>query len=163
MEIALLIWALALTVLLAAGIIWMFDLQNRFRQLQSRYENIFGGAEDDSVGAVLQSLAARLSKTNARTERLVAHTKEIDEALAHAVQGVGLVRFRAFEGTGGDQSFALAMVDGQGNGAVISALYGRDATRIYAKSVEGWLSSRSLTDEEKQALVQARQIVIPVP
>jgi hypothetical protein len=77
------------------------------------------------------------------------------------VQGVGFVRYSAFEDTGGDQSFSLALIDGEGNGMVISALYGRDATRVYAKPVEGWTSSRPMTGEEEQALKKAHRIIVP--
>jgi len=160
MEVALLIWAVALTILVIVGIVWVLDLQARLRQLQHRHENVFAGEEDDSLPAALERLATRLSETTARTERLVARTEQIDLALAHAVQGVGLVRFRAFQDTGGDQSFALALADGEGNGVVISALYGRGATRIYAKPVQGWLSPKTLSDEEKQALAQTRQVIV---
>ena len=161
MDIALLIWSLALTILVGVCIVWVFDLQSRLRRLQGRQEGVFAeGEEGDGVSAALENLAARLAKTNARTERLVARAEQVDMTLAHAVQGVGLVRFRAFEDTGGDQSFALALADGEGNGVVVSALYGRDATRIYAKPVEGWLSPRPLTDEEKQSLAQARQVIL---
>jgi hypothetical protein len=44
---------------------------------------------------------------------------------------------------------------------IISALYGRDATRVYAKPVEGWISSRPMTGEEERALAEARRVVIP--
>lgn len=164
MEIALLIWSLALTILVGVGVVWVLDLQGRLLQLQDRYENIFSGEIGDgeaNVAVALEKLATRLSKTNARTERLVAQAEQLGAMLTRAVQGVGLVRFRAYEDTGGDQSFALALVDGEGNGIVISALYGRDATRIYAKPVEGWLSPRTLTEEERQALAKARKVVVP--
>jgi hypothetical protein len=106
----LLVWTGVLTILLIVGIVWILDLQRRLRWLQSRREGIFAGEEGDaSLAAALENLAARLSETNARTERLVAQTKQIDDTLAHVVQGVGLVRFRAFQDTGGDQSFALAL------------------------------------------------------
>jgi hypothetical protein len=122
---------------------------------------MFAGAEGDTgLAAAVENLAARLAETNARTERLVAQTKQIDDALAHVVQGVGLVRFRAFQDTGGDQSFALALADGEGNGVVISALYGRGKTRVYAKPVQGWLSPRQLGEEEEQALAEARKVVV---
>ncbi len=160
MEVTLLIWAVALTILVIVGIVWVLDLQARLRQLQHRHENVFAGEEDASLPAALERLATRLSETTGRTERLVARTEQIDLALAHAVQGVGLVRFRAFQDTGGDQSFALALADGEGNGVVISALYGRGATRIYAKPVQGWLSPKTLSDEEKQALAQAQQVIV---
>lgn len=161
MEIALLIWSLALTALTIVGVVWLFDLQGRLSQVGERFETVFSDEEEPSVGAALERLATRLSKTNARTERLVARAEQIDATLARAVQGVGLVRFSAYEDTGGDQSFALALTDGEGSGVVITGLYGRDSTRVYAKPVEGWLSSRPLTKEEERALAMARRVVIP--
>lgn len=162
MDIALLMWSVALTILVIVGIVWVLDLQARLRRLQNRYDKLFAGEVEDetNLAVALGNLATRLSDTTARTERLVARTEQIDAALAHAVQGVGLVRFRAFQDTGGDQSFSLALADGEGNGVVISALSGRDATRIYAKPVQGWLSSKPLGEEEEQALAEARRSVV---
>ena len=160
-DITLLIWTVALTILVIIGIVWLLDSHTRLRRLQRRQANLFAGAEEDTGWAgALDSLAARLAETTARTERLVAHTREIDSTLAHAVQGVGLVRFRAFQDTGGDQSFALALADGEGNGIVLSALYGRGKTRVYAKPIEGWLSPKALSEEEQQALAEARSAVV---
>lgn len=157
----LLVWSVVLTVLFIVGIVWILDLQRRLRWLQQRRDEMFSEAgEDASLAATVENLAARISETNARTERLVAQTKQIDDALAHVVQGVGLVRFRAFQDTGGDQSFALALADGEGNGVVISALYGRGQTRIYAKPVQGWLSPKPLGEEEQEALSEARKTVV---
>jgi hypothetical protein len=153
MDVALVIWAIALTILMIVGVMWVLDLQARLRRMQRRSEDAFAGEEDASIAVVLENLASRLSETTARTER-------IDETLAHVVQGVGLVRFRAFQNTGGDQSFALALVDGEGDGVVISALYGRGATRIYAKPVQRWLSPKALSEEEEKAVAQARQAIV---
>lgn len=154
-------WVVALTILVVVGVVWLLDLQARLRRLQSHREGLFVGVEEDAgLSAALESLASRLSETTARTERLVARAEQIDAALAHTVQGVGLVRFRAFQDTGGDQSFALALADGEGNGVVISALYGRGKTRIYAKPVQGWLSPKPLGEEEEQALAEAKRVVV---
>ncbi|MCP4536392.1 MAG: DUF4446 family protein [Chloroflexi bacterium] len=162
MDVALLVWAIALTILLIVGIVWVLDLQARLRQLKSRHDELFSDETRDDVNmtVALGRLASRLAETNARTERLVARTDQIDATLVHTVQGVGLVRFRAFQDTGGDQSFALALTDGQGNGTVISALFGRGVTRVYAKPVQAWLSDKPLGEEEKQALAEARQSVV---
>jgi hypothetical protein len=162
MDIALLIWTVALTILVIVGVVWVLDLQARLRRLRDRYDELFTGEaeEDANLAVALGNLASRLSETSARTERLVVRTEQIDAALAHTVQGMGLVRFRAFQDTGGDQSFSLALTDGEGNGVVISALYGRGATRIYAKPVQAWLSPRPLGEEEEMALAEARQAVV---
>lgn len=164
MDIALLIWIIALTILVIVGVIWVLDLQARILKLSSKYERLLSGVGEDGEGtataAMLANLASRLEETTARTERLVAHATQVDMALTRSLQGIGLVRFRAFEDTGGDQSFSLALADGEGNGVIISALYGREATRIYAKPVQKWISSKALTDEEIQALEEARRAVI---
>ena len=73
MDIALLIWSLALTIVVGVCIGWVFDLQSRLRRLQGSHEGVFAeGEEGAGVSAALENLAARLAKTNARTERLVA-------------------------------------------------------------------------------------------
>ena len=160
MDIALMIWAIALTVLVVVGVVWVLDLQARLRRMQRRNESLFAEEEDASVAAALKSLAARLSETSACTEQLMTRTQRIDTTLAHVVQGVGLVRFRAFQDTGGDQSFALALLDGEGDGVVISALYGRGATRVYAKPIQEWVSPKMLSEEEEKAVAQARLVVV---
>ncbi len=162
MEVALLIWAVALTVLVIVGVVWVLDLQGQLRRLKEAQEKrlVLTGEGDNNLVSIVEGLAARLAEVTARTERLTARSDGIEMALAHAVRGVGLVRFRAFEDTGGDQSFALALTDGEGNGVVLSALYGRDATRVYAKPVEAWLSPKPLGAEEEQALAQSRQSLL---
>ena len=161
MNIALLIWSFVLSVLLVVIIVWGFDLQTRLRRLERRYEHLFSDDEEPSCAAAVERLGSRFSNVNARTERLVVQMEEIDRTLLRCVQGVGFVRYSAFEDTGGDQSFSLALVDGDGDGVIVSALYGRDATRVYAKLVDGWTSSRTLAEEEQQALEEARRTVIP--
>ncbi len=161
MEIALLIWSFALSVLLVVVVVWGFDLQTRLRRSERRYERLFSGDEEPSYAAALEQLSDRFSNVNTRTGRLVVQMEEIDRTLMRCIQGVGFVRYSAFEDTGGDQSFSLALVDGDGDGVVVSALYGRDATRVYAKPVDGWTSSRTLAQEEQQALKKARGVVLP--
>jgi hypothetical protein len=153
---SLLVWVVALTILVIVGVVWVLDLQSRLRQLQQRYQNATVSGDEADLAIALDNLAARLSDTNARTERLVARAEQADAALIKTIQGVGLVRFRAFQDTGGDQSFALALTDGEGNGVVVSSLHGREAMRLYAKPVQGWHSTKALSDEEEQALTEAR-------
>jgi hypothetical protein len=68
---------------------------------------------------------------------------------------VGLVRFNPFEDTGGNQSFALALLDGRGDGFVVSSLHARAGTRVYAKAVTDGRSDGALSEEESDALRRA--------
>jgi hypothetical protein len=65
------------------------------------------------------------------------------------------VRYNPFEDTGGNQSFALAIVDAGGDGFVVSSLHARQGTRVYAKGVVKGSAETSLSDEEAAALQQA--------
>ena len=73
-----------------------------------------------------------------------------------ALQKVGVVRFNPYHDTGGDYSFAVALLDAGGSGVVLSGLYHRDRCRVYAKPVREWQSQYTLTDEELKAVSQAR-------
>jgi hypothetical protein len=72
-----------------------------------------------------------------------------------AIQRVGLVRFNPFEDTGGNQSFALALLDANDDGLVVSSLHARQGTRIYAKAVARGRPEAALSDEEAEALRRA--------
>ena len=68
---------------------------------------------------------------------------------------IGLVRFNPFEDTGGNQSFALALLDDHGDGFIASSLHTRNLTRVYAKGVAGGRSEAALSAEEAEALRMA--------
>jgi hypothetical protein len=69
---------------------------------------------------------------------------------------MGLVSFNAYHDTGGEYSFALALIDAAGDGVVLSGLYHRERCRVYAKPVARWASETELIDEEQQAIARAR-------
>ena len=76
----------------------------------------------------------------------------IEGGLRGAVQRVALIRFNPFEETGGNQSFALALMDAAGNGLVISSLHARAGTRIYGKALVGGRAETALSAEETEAV-----------
>ena len=72
-----------------------------------------------------------------------------------AISRIGLVRFDAFEDAGGAQSFALALVDDDGDGIVLSSLHSRPTTRVYVKAIRRGVADAPLSDEEARALQDA--------
>jgi len=79
---------------------------------------------------------------------------EVVKAYNTSIQKVGLVRFSAFEDTGGDQSFVIALLDADDSGIVLSSLHGREHIRMYAKAVKGGKSAGHALSEEEQAAIQ---------
>ena len=66
-----------------------------------------------------------------------------------------MVRYNPFADSGGDQSFAIALLDSLGNGVVISSLHSRSETRVFAKPVQAGNSRYPLSDEEQDAIKKA--------
>ena len=60
------------------------------------------------------------------------------------------MRYNPFEETGGNQSFALALLDAKGDGWVLSSLHARPGTRVYAKAIGGGSIGRGLSEEESR-------------
>jgi hypothetical protein len=99
---------------------------------------------------------------DAHLDKVLAVARELDELSARsailesdarrAIQRVGFVRFNPFEETGGNQSFALALTDRNGDGFVVSSLHARAGTRLYAKAVVAGRSDSPLSAEEAEAL-----------
>jgi hypothetical protein len=74
-----------------------------------------------------------------------------------ALRHVAVVRYDAFGDMGGRLSFSAALLDGNGDGLVISSINGRSETRTYAKSLRGMESEHRLSPEEERAIAQASE------
>ena len=148
---------LALAVLALAITAWLALVQMRLNRLLGQYRSVFAGAQVGNLEALLGQNLEEGRRTSARVEELATLCQRLEATLQHAVQGVGIVRFNPFGDTGGDQSFAIALLDAQGDGLVLTSLYGRAESRIYAKPVQGGQSPYPLTAEETQAIRQARE------
>jgi hypothetical protein len=99
--------------------------------------------------------STRLDQLTAQVSDLSGRLPPVEGRSSAALQRVGIVRFNPFEDTGGQQSFAVALLDSAGSGFVISSLHSRQATRLYLKQVTQGKSDTTLGDEEAQAIRQA--------
>jgi hypothetical protein len=129
-------------------------LGRRVVRLERRVRGLTRGEEGD-LGDVLGAHLERVYELGREVERLGTRTGRLESVAPRAFQRVGLVRFNPFEDTGGNQSFALALLDADGNGWVLSSLHARAGTRLYAKAVRGGRSDGALSEEETAAIKQA--------
>ena len=127
----------------------------RVVRVDRRLRAITRGEEGGSLEGVLDAHLEKVYGLSREVERLVGRTSALEAAGVRAFQRVGLVRFNPFEDTGGNQSFALALLDAEGNGWVLSSLHARTGTRVYAKAIRGGRSDAALSDEETAAIRQA--------
>lgn len=144
---------LIVALVLIALVIWLVVRVNR---VEKRYTALLQGTDGGTLQTVLESHVSEVRLALAQVQALAQRTDQVAEAACSHVQHVGLVRYNPFRETGGDQSYALVLADGHGNGAVLTSLHMRDVTRVYAKPLENWTSAYPLTDEEQRALRVAR-------
>lgn len=140
--------AVAAAAVAALSLAWNVALARRLKRLR----------------APLRRRAARgaVAETPLTPDSLVGEVEQLAKTVdvlrdeqSYAIQRVGLVRFDAFQDMGGKLSFAVAMLDGEGSGIVLSSINGRTDTRIYAKPVEAGASRHNLSDEEAEAIRRA--------
>ncbi len=137
-----------LTVLIALALWQINQIRNRLKQLF--------GEESSDLEQILKHIQIEL-KGNAKVlNELDTRRQAIEANLALASQKVSIVRFNPFGDTGGDQSFAIAVLDGQDSGYVLTSIHGRQGTRVYVKPVDYGKSKYTLSTEEKLALKQAK-------
>ncbi|HEX8994052.1 MAG TPA: DUF4446 family protein [Candidatus Paceibacterota bacterium] len=118
----------------------------------------------ESLEDTLGELTRRARELQAFREELEVYLKHAESRIQTSARGFGIVRFNPFEGdgSGGNQSFALALLDEHHNGVVLSAIYARSgATSVYGKPVKKGVSTFELTDEEREAIAQAQERMTP--
>jgi hypothetical protein len=128
---------------------------SRIGRLQRRIDALTRGADGSNLDGVIAAHLDKVVAVGRELDDLAARSAWLEASGRHAIQRVALVRFNPFEDTGGNQSFAVALVDAVGTGVVISSLHSRTGTRIYAKTVAEGRSDGALSAEEQEALRRA--------
>jgi len=103
-----------------------------------------------------------LKEILSRFEDLKGEVKIISDELENlkkegkfSIQKTGIVRYNPFSDVGGDQSFSIALLDGNNNGIVFTSLYTKEGNRVYGKPIKDAKSEYSLSEEEKKAIEKA--------
>lgn len=127
----------------------LFFLQRR------RLNSFLRGKNAESLENLIKSSLKNVEDMDLNFKKILAETNEQKKQFAATIKKVGVIRFNPFNNTGGDQSFALALLDSNNSGIVISSLYLREGTRIYAKPIKELKSSYPLSKEEEEAINKA--------
>ncbi len=136
-------------------IVWNFFLHFHLWQIKKKLKVFFAGKKASDLEGVLFEEIKRMKKSEADIKKLFKSSNVLEKMASQSIQKTGLVRFNPFKDTGGDQSFAIALLDSKDNGLVISSLYSREGTRIYSKPIEAGQSKYPLSKEEMEALKKA--------
>jgi len=124
-----------------------------------KVNRLLRGKSGKSLENVIIRNAADIEKFKEFRKELETYLESVEKRLDQSVRGIGTVRFNPFKGTGdgGHQSFATALLDENENGIVLSTLYTRERVGVYAKPLKSGKSEYELTQEERNAIAEARK------
>lgn len=129
----------------------------RGEALKKRYRRMMMGREGLRLEELLNHHGALIEDAIHRQKLTGTRLAGIEEKLQLTVSGLGLVRYNAFRETGSDLSFSLALLDRNLDGMVLTSLFGREESRCYGKPIKRGQSAHLLSEEEIQALNEARR------
>jgi hypothetical protein len=131
--------------------IWAWLALRRVRAAQLV---LLGGGKADLVDFAV-SLQGRIDDLHRAVDEVAAGLSRVDRRVDDCVAKTSVVRYDAYEGTGGHQSATLALLDAARTGFVVSAIQGRDYARIYMKELDRGRASVALSPEELEAVERA--------
>ena len=144
---------LALSALTVVFLFWLIYLQVVVVKMKKKNRDFFAGGKVSNLEELLLANTQSIKTLDKDIQELYNISNQINSLAFRGYHKIGLVRFNPFKEVGGDQSFALAILNGKNNGVTISSLYTRDSSRVYAKSIINGISEKyPLTDEEKEAI-----------
>ncbi len=114
--------------------------------------------ESENLEEDLENYMYKVERVEKQNAEILGQLSGLDKDLEGCIQKIGIVRYSAFQDTGSDLSFSLALLDEKNNGVVMNGIYSREMSNIYAKPVEAGNSSYTLSEEEQQAIKKAMEV-----
>lgn len=145
---------ISLALLIMGGLIIL--LIGIIADLYLKLRRFTAGNDGKSLESTIHDLHQKYDSMTHTHQEIISHHTLLDKKMSTAIRGAHMIRFKPFKDSGGNQSFACALINESGNGMVLSTLFARDRMSIFGKPVENFSSSQSLTQEEEHVLIEAR-------
>jgi hypothetical protein len=146
---------LLLVVLVVAQFFAILSLNGRVQKLSRQLRRLLTGGSGEDLESLLHYAVEEGRRVGQRCDAIEVRLAQLIDTTQGCMQHVGMVRFDAFHDVSGQQSFSLAMLDGDLNGAIITALFGRQESRCFGKPVMAGKTNQPLSGEEERALKTA--------
>ncbi len=130
------------------GIVWVVITEKRLKRF-------FLGKKAKDLEDTIVLLENEITKLKKAKDNIEKDITAINNKLKKSIRGLETIRFNPFPDQGSNQSFAIGLLNEEGDGVVMSSLYSRDRMSIFAKPIKNNKSEYELTVEEKEALKKA--------
>lgn len=125
----------------------------KVRNLRNTLKSFLLGKKGADLEEIIMKQAKEIKGLDKEIHDLYEISNKINQLAHRSLHKVGIIRFNPFKDIGGDQSFAISLLDGKNCGFILSSLHTREGTRVYTKPITHRESAKyPLTEEEKQAI-----------
>lgn len=130
----------------------MFKSLNR---LETRYRKLTRGSNNKNLEEIIVGYLDNIDEIKSLAENIRSENKELENKVKGCIQKVSMLRYKAFEDVGSDLSFSIALLDSNNDGVMLTGIYGRNDSTVYAKPIDKGISRYDLSDEEQEVLDNA--------
>jgi len=148
-SVFLLVFFIFVGLAIVFGAIWIFTTEKRLKKF-------FLGKKAKDLEETIDVLGRDIEALKTAKKNIEKELEEINTKLKKSIRGLEVIRFNPFPDQGSNQSFAIGMLDEEGNGVVVSSLYSRERMSVFAKPVKAHKSEYELSKEEREVLDQAK-------
>lgn len=127
--------------------------------LRRTLRSFMTGKDGASLEATLAWLTQKIAEIDDTLDSHKQGLEYIDRRVKRSIRGYSLVRYDAYIGAGGTQSFSAGFLDEHADGFILSVVANRNHTGVYAKRINRGTPEASLTEEEAQALQEAKNAI----
>ena len=135
-------------IAIIVGAIWIISTEKRLKRF-------FLGKKAKDLEDTIVSLEKNITELNKVKDNIQKEIAIINTKLKKSIRGLETIRFNPFPDQGSNQSFAIGMLNEEGDGVVFSSLYSRERMSIFAKPIKNNKSEYELSNEEKEVLKRA--------
>ena len=147
--------AIAAVAVAAGALVVAWLAFSRLSAIRRAQEVLLGGDAKQDVVEFAVSLQGRIDDLHRAVDELAAALARVDRRVDETFSRSALIRYDAYEDTGGHQSASMAILDSARSGIVLTAIQGRDYARVYVKQLDRGRTPIALSPEEQQAVERA--------
>ncbi len=144
--------ALIIILAIAVGVLTFLVVQ-----LQRKLRIFMNGKDGSDLESTLIDLTQKVFNIEDTLQAHKEGLEYIDSRVKRSIRGYSLIRYNAYDNAGGEQSFASGLLDEYGDGYILSVITNRSHVGVYSKKIIAGQPETSLTNEEAEALTQAKQ------
>jgi len=125
-------------------------------RVELRFRKLLAGTKAKDLEEVMHIFGKHIKGLEDSQKKTDEHLKMVDERLNKSIRKVETLRFNPFADAGSNQSFAISLINDEGDGVILSSLYARDRMSIFAKPIQKGKSDFELSSEEEEVLKKSR-------